>query len=299
MQKIRYAFVLCGAFSNACYAQMTWYPPVGTWSGPTQSTNELIMDSLNQNSEGQSENIQNEDGVSSATSLTYISSKSRTRINLQNFVGKTRAIDPAGAAQMEQLFAENDILGLIGGEMRKLGLNQNNAADAFAVYWVTAWQVSKGDNGDYSPASYQAVAAQAARGLAASPQFDSANDAQKQEMAEALMVQAALLGSAMQQAASDPAQMKALSRAVSQGASASGLDLDKMTLTENGFVPAKPRKRSDASDVAGEEKALAANDTGNEKDEGLSPTQLAMIAAAGGAGLGAVFLLGKVAGKKG
>jgi hypothetical protein len=33
------------------------------------------------------------------------------------------------------------------------------------------------------------------------------------------------------------------------------LDLDKMTLTENGFVPAKPRKRSDASDgVAGKKR---------------------------------------------
>jgi hypothetical protein len=238
-----------------------------------------------------------------AGSLVYNISRARTRVNLQNFVNKTRANDPAGATQMEQLFASTDIIDQINGAMRSVGLSADNAADAYALWWVSAWKASRGDDSTASSASYQAVSEQAAHALSQSSDFANANDAQKQEMAEAMLVQAALIDASIETYAGDRAMMAKLSSAVKQGAAASGLDLDKMTLTEDGFVPAKPRKRSDASDAgAGEEKALAANDAGSaggEKDEGLSPTQLAMIAAAGGAGLGAVFLLGKVAGKKG
>jgi hypothetical protein len=231
--------------------------------------------------------------------LTYTPSKSRTRTNLQTFVNKSRAADPAGAAQMEQEFASGDIMGQIGGIMSSVGLSKNNVADAFALYWVNAWQVANGDSSTPSAETMQAVAAQAARGLSQSPEFAAADDAQKQEMAEALMVQGVMIASAYEQSAGNKTQLKAIGDAVAKGADASGLKLYEMTLTENGFVPAKARKRSDASDAAGEERALAANDAGDDKDAGLSATQLAMIAAAGGAGLGAVFLLGKVAGKKG
>ncbi len=177
----------------------------------------------------------------SSAVATYIPSKARTRANLQAFVAKTRDFDPAGADQMETLFAATDIIGVIGVAMAKVGLDKNNAADAFAVYWITAWQISVGDLSDYSPAFHRAVAAQAARGLSQSPEFAAATDAQKQEMAEAMMVQAAFIGAAAEQAASDPAQLKALGQAVKRGAAASGLDLDKMTLTEEGFVKRSPR----------------------------------------------------------
>ncbi len=231
-----------------------------------------------------------------SAAVTYIASKSRTRQNLLNFADKTRVTDPAQADKMEAFFASTDVIGQIGAAMVQLGLNKNNTADAFAVYWITAWQASAGDLSDYSPATYRAVAAQAARGLSQSSEFAAANDAQKQEMAEALMVQAALIGAVAEEAASDAVQLKAIGKAVKQGASASGLELDTMTLTEEGFREGGPRKRSDASDTAGNEKALAANDTGTDDD---GTTNYALIAAAAGAGLGGVFLLGKAMGRKG
>jgi hypothetical protein len=171
------------------------------------------------------------------TSLTYTPSKSRTRTNLQNFVNKSRAADPAGAAQMEQMFASTDVIGQIGDAMASVGLSRSNAADAFALYWVSAWQAANGRSDTRSPETYKAAAAQAARGLSQSPEFAAATEAQKQEMAEALMVQAALIDAAADQAAgADPQQASAFRKAVSQGAAASGLELDKMTLTEEGFV---------------------------------------------------------------
>ncbi len=204
--------------------------------------NEGIRDELNRSTP---DDASGESGfVSKANDvaiLSYAPSKSRTRTNLQSFVNKTKANDPAGAEQMEQLFASSDVIGTIGLAMNNIGLNRNNAADAFTVYWISAWKASVGDKSTASPAAYQAASAQAARGLSSSAEFARASDAQKQEMAEALMIQAALIDAHMEAAAADPAQMKALSKAVKQGARASGLDLDSMTLTENGFVPAKEK----------------------------------------------------------
>jgi hypothetical protein len=49
MKIIHSALLLCAFFPSASYAQMTWYPPAGTWSGGIETTNEIIMDSLNNN----------------------------------------------------------------------------------------------------------------------------------------------------------------------------------------------------------------------------------------------------------
>ncbi|MGL5837642.1 MAG: DUF6683 family protein [Sphingorhabdus sp.] len=227
---------------------------------------------------------------------TYAPVKSRTRANLQTFVSKTRATDPATATQMERLFASTDVIGAIGSAMQGVGLNKNNAADAFAVYWIAAWQASVGEIETASPAAYQAVAAQAASGLSQSPEFAAATDAQKQEMAEALMVQMAMIDAHKEDAAGSSAKSKALAKAVTKGAAAYGLELGNMVLTEEGFRKGKPKKRADASDATGQdETAMAAN---SGKDQSLGPINLALIAAAGGAGLAGVFMLGKTMSKK-
>lgn len=224
-------------------------------------------------------------------SLTYRPSKSRTRTNLQSFVDGSRSTDPAGAAQLEQLFASTDIITEIGAVMAQSGLDKNNAADAFALYWINAWSAAHGDNSAPSAATIRAVAKQAAIGLSASPQFAEASDAKKQEMSEALLVQAVLFDAAMQQAASKPSEMKALRKVVTEIAAASGLELDNIILTEEGFREGRPKKRADASDASG---PIETSTAGHGSDEqGLSTSELTMIAAAGGAGLAGVLLLGK------
>jgi hypothetical protein len=264
-------------------------------SGSFEATMNMgpIAQNLNHNVAGQAPTVRNNDATA-PFSFAYNASPTRTRANLQAFVQKTRSVDPAGASQLEQLFASVDVIEEIGSIMANYGLSKNNAADAFAVYWISAWQAANGDASDRSPKTYRAVSAQVAQGFSQSPDFARAGDAQKQQMAEAMLVQAALIDSSKEQMSSDPVQMKALGKAVNQGATKSGLDLDKMTLTENGFVPAKPRKRSDASDVAGEEKALASATPSDGTAEGSS--NYALIAGAGGLGL--AFLIGKAMGRK-
>lgn len=160
--------------------------------------------------------------------------------NLAGFIAKTRAQSPENADQMAQMFASTDIFAAMAKGLAPMGLRVDNVADAYTVYWVTAWEASRGISGTDTPrAQAQAVKAQAAKALLSAPEFANAGAAQKQELAEALLIQAALISASMEGAAGDPAQKKAVGKAVRQGAKAMGLDLDTMTLGAAGFVGAK------------------------------------------------------------
>lgn len=231
----------------------------------------------------------------SVVNLIYKSSLSVRKRNLVNFVAKTRKVDPAGANQLEEMFATTDVIAELGKAMNDVGLRPDNLADAYTVYWSSAWHASVGSTKTPSREQFAKIKAQATAGLLANPSIVSASGAAKQEFAEALLVQAALIDASIEAAQSNSAQLKAVSKAVQQGAQAMGLDLYAMTLTEDGFVPAKKGSAVDNMPAApGEENtpALASNIPPVE-----SPNY-ALIAAAGGAGLGGMFLLGKAMGRK-
>jgi hypothetical protein len=169
---------------------------------------------------------------------TRRSGSTRTRTNLAHFVEKTRATDPAGAAKMEALFASTDIIGLIDRKMQHTySMRANNVADAYAVWWVSAWMGARGRSDDATPGQMGMVKRQATSALAATPEFASATYAGKQEMAEALLVQAALIGDTVDTYKSDPAMLAKIRTAIGKGALGMGLDLGSMTLTNEGFVP--------------------------------------------------------------
>ncbi len=175
--------------------------------------------------------------VTPSTLLTFKVSSTVRRRNLAQFVAKTRKTDPEGAAKMERLFASTDVIGQISKAIAPYGLRTNNVADAYAVYWTNAWLGSQGRNDDFSRTQMIAVRNQAEKALLATLPFQSATDAQKQELAEAMLVQAALIGSFLESAKSDPALMAKVKVAITQGARGMGLDLDRMTLTPQGFRP--------------------------------------------------------------
>jgi len=170
--------------------------------------------------------------------LMFRSVSSRTRTNLARFVEKTRATDPASAAKMQPLFASTDIIGLIDQKMQQTyGMHANNVADAYAVWWVSAWMGAQGRSDDATPGQMAMVKRQTTNALAATPEFASATDAGKQELAEALLVQAALIGDTIDTYASDPAMLAKARTAIAKGALGMGLDLSTMRLTDKGFVP--------------------------------------------------------------
>jgi hypothetical protein len=237
-----------------------------------------------------------------ATSATFkfVPSAARRRTNLASFVEKSRANDPAGAAKMQALFASTDIIGMIDQEMQqKFGMRANNVADAYAVWWVSAWMGSRGRTDDASPGQMAMVKRQATNALAATREFATATDAGKQEMAEAMLVQTMMIQATVDTYKSDPAMLAKTRAAIAKGASGMGLDLSKMTLTDQGFVPSGKTGAADPAPGAAEQ-ALAANAAATPPvaANDTSPPYI-LLAAAGGAGLGGVFLLGKMMGRRG
>ena len=223
----------------------------------------------------------------------FVSSPARTRANLAKFVEKTRAVDPAGAAKMQALFASTDIIGMIDQKMQQTyGMRANNVADAYAVWWVSAWMGSRGRSDDATPGQMAMVKRQAANALSATPEFASATDAGKQEMAEAMLVQAALIGDTIDTYQSDPAMLAKTRTAIAKGAREMGIDLNSMKLTDEGF---RPSGKTGALDPAPDQQQASA--TPAPAADKAPP--YALMAAAGGAGIGGVFLLGKMMGRKG
>jgi len=176
-----------------------------------------------------------------AAALRYLPSKARRSANLASFVQKTRAADPAGAADLQKLFAQGDFIERVGALVAPHGLHIDNVADAYAMWWLTAWEAVHGNNDTPDPATLAAVRRQAATAVAATPGIAGASDAKKQELAEALWVQSALIDASVEQAKRDAAQLRAVGNAVRKGAQAMGLDLDRLDLAPGGFVLAHGR----------------------------------------------------------
>ena len=230
-----------------------------------------------------------------ASLLTYSPSQSRRRANLSGFVDKWSSADPRGKAAMRQLVQSTDVIAAIGAEMQPMGLRVDNVADAYTLWWVIAWHAAKGIDGTPNRDVMQAVKRQSAAALLATPQFATATDAQKQELVEAFLVQAALIDESNTQAQGKPKQQKLVAAAVRQGAKQSGIDLSTMTLTEEGFRPVRGSDASGAPVPVGDRpEALAAADETPKEGPNYH-----LLAAAGGAGFAGVYVLGKRAKRRG
>jgi hypothetical protein len=167
--------------------------------------------------------------------LRFVPSGDRRRANLQSFVEKTRAVDPAGAEQLRSIFASDDMIERMGQEMAKFGLRTDDLADAYTLWWISCWSAVHGDFSTPDRATVDAVKSQATRALLAGGRTNATSDAVKQEFAEALLIQALLLDTSLQQAKGNGSQLKLLAAAANQGAKGMGLDLTKMMLTPSGF----------------------------------------------------------------
>lgn len=212
-----------------------------TWNlAPDFAMSNLQREILDRRLENDGEDAAPEPATSApsapSAALTYPPSLERRRANLAYIVSRTRKADPEGAAQMEQLFNSADVIGQIGAVVAPYGYSIYNVADAYALYWMTAWEGARGSNRNFSRSEMQAVQSQTRKALLATPQIARMSDADKQQMAEAMWIQIALIDGTIEKAKQDPALMAAVQRSIREGASATGLDLDAIRLTENGFV---------------------------------------------------------------
>jgi hypothetical protein len=182
-------------------------------------------------------------GASKRPSLVRTSFRPSAAVRKRNFaqfVAKTRASDPQGADQLEQTLASSDIIGTMGKQLAPFGFKTNDVADAMTVYLIEAWNGVQGRSDNPSRTRRMAVRRQIAAAVQATPQFAHATDAQKQELAEAMLIQAALLDAAVEGAKSDPQTMAKVKAAIAAGAKRTfGLDLKSARLTDAGMVVTK------------------------------------------------------------
>jgi hypothetical protein len=146
-----------------------------------------------------------------------------------------RENDPDAAQKIEQNFISNDVIGRTNKIMVASGLNSNNLADAYAFYWANAWQAFSGRNENLSKTEIAAIRSQTTRILLATPQLVNATDAQKQGIAELMMIQAVFVSATIDNVKSDPTQLANAKASIARGAKSFGLDFDRMTLTPQGF----------------------------------------------------------------
>jgi hypothetical protein len=168
--------------------------------------------------------------------LRYVPSKDRRAANLKGFADRIARVDPAGAKQLQGLFAAGDVIERMGALMAPHGFRVDDLADVYALWWITSWQAMRGRNDDPAPAVNAAVRAQTHRALAATPALVGADDATRQQLAESLLLHAMLIDAAVDQAKGNPQRMQVVAKTAAEGARAIGLDLAAMNLTERGFV---------------------------------------------------------------
>lgn len=171
-----------------------------------------------------------------SASFRYVPSKARRQAYLDGFVARAKRQDPAGGASLEALFAQGDVIERIGGELRAFGVRIDDVADVYTVWSISLWQASEGDTSTPTRPQVAAVRRQTAAALAKTALLNGANDAVKQELAESLLLQTALLDAGVQQAKGDPAKLREVQAAAKANAQAAGLDVTTMKLTETGFV---------------------------------------------------------------
>lgn len=166
---------------------------------------------------------------------SFTPSAARTQDNVSRFI---RLSEQAGdGGQLRSYFvAQPTLMGEIAQAMRGANLDPQNVADCYALWWMAVWQAANGVTGDPDSRTVAAVRRQARDVFATTPGFAETSDADRQQYAEALMLQTLLLSAANEQFQGNPAALRQLASSARQGAVASGVDISRMTLTSDGFV---------------------------------------------------------------
>ena len=155
----------------------------------------------------------------------------------KQFLDGIRANSPAAADDL----AGQDLVGLMATALQPHGLKVDNVADAFTAWLMINHGLVTGNDADPTPAQVAGTRQLATTALLASPDLPKASDADKQNMAEVLLLQAMLnqmMVDSLKQVKPDgvPAALEEIRKSTRD----MGLDLDRLELTANGLAP-KPQ----------------------------------------------------------
>lgn len=175
--------------------------------------------------------------VQESAATRFVRDPARFEANLQKLVAALRRESPRMADAAAKDFA--GLLPRIGPELRKLGLNDADMADMTTAYWVTAWEAAHDIVGRRTdPALIAGARRQVAGTIAAGAA--RMTDADKQDVADMMLLQALLIDARMKGAAQGGAAVRrTTSDAIArQAAALLKTDLRAVELTPAGFRPA-------------------------------------------------------------
>lgn len=159
------------------------------------------------------------------------------RAKQDQLVAAIRAKDPATATQLERAF-QQDVAEVMRPAFRPFGFTPDDAADMTAAYWVTAWEASHGKAGvQTDPAIARGVRKQIAGLLG--PQLRGKSDADKQDIADAMLLQTLFADARMTAAKqAGPEPLRAMSDTIHREASQLlKVDLRRVEMTAAGMRP--------------------------------------------------------------
>lgn len=168
--------------------------------------------------------------------LSYRPDPALRRRNFDIFVDRLRIHDAGAADNLDRLLTDNDVIGAARDWLKPYGMRPENVADAMAVYLSTAWAAVRGSDADPAPEVMRGLSDQLAAAIGATPGFTRASDAEKQELAESMIVQAVIISRHASAARDRPDLQRRVSEAVARGAQATfGVDLTALDLTADGL----------------------------------------------------------------
>jgi hypothetical protein len=169
--------------------------------------------------------------------LIYRPSLMLRESNVDRLITNYSRTEPDAAGVVRELTADLDLIAVIGDSIKPSGARFDNVADAYAVWWITAWNAAAGRNPELPSAqTVQAVSKQAGAALLAIPGYSKLKDAEKQNMAEALLFQMFMISSIAPLAEKYPSKHPRFRKNLIAEGLAMGLDFKRLELTSTGFV---------------------------------------------------------------
>lgn len=122
--------------------------------------------------------------------------------------------------------------------LKKAGFSTLNLADVTAAYYVITWQVVNSNQANASAAAIKAVRNAVSAGMLADARFAKMSDAEKQEAASVMAYMATVAADSVNQLHStgDEDGLVHLREQVHDSIMAQGVDLDRLLLTDKGFI---------------------------------------------------------------
>lgn len=230
MSSTRPLLLLLACVSISIDAKADMFSNIGAEMSMINLQNELLERRLDE-SEDRAAPPVNDPGA-----LSYTPSRSVHEEVFGAFIEMTAETDPAAAENLRNLIAaQPDAFEEVKDAVRGYDLDPDNIADAYALWWMSAWLAANSVHETPDGATMAAVKDQTRDSFLATPGVGDLTDTQKQQFAEGLLLQTAVVSASLEQARGDAELEAQVAQAALAGALEGGVDLSAVKLTRNGF----------------------------------------------------------------